>query len=177
MTYGVSRFDDDGTYIEICVELFAIGELRFGAEPDKLCLILIQLKSSRWSPIFKVFDAKLLSSTMLWNCIKNHACEQLGVVCIEEMAYVEAVNRIRHVLSIDCQLLQFDPQALRNTKRQTDWPRDAIWRLECLRASGVVREKPLQLVMFDVEPISKYVDKHFVANSVKRRAKVQQHKS
>ena len=42
---GVCWFTDDGTDIEICqVE---IGELRFGAEPDKLRLILIQLKSSR----------------------------------------------------------------------------------------------------------------------------------
>ena len=44
---GVDRFDDDETDIEVCVELFEVGELRFGAEPDKLHLILIQLKSSR----------------------------------------------------------------------------------------------------------------------------------
>ena len=44
---GIDRFDDYGTDIEVCVELFQNGELRFGAEPDKLRLILIQLKSSR----------------------------------------------------------------------------------------------------------------------------------
>ena len=46
ITDGVGRFDDDGTDIEICVKLLDVGELRFGAEPDKLRLILIQLKSS-----------------------------------------------------------------------------------------------------------------------------------
>ena len=45
ITDGVGRFDDDGTDIEVCVELFEIGELRFGAEPDKLRLMLIPLKS------------------------------------------------------------------------------------------------------------------------------------
>ena len=83
ITDGVSRFDDEGTDIEVCVKLFEIGDLRFGAEPDKLCLIFIQLKPSRWSPIFKVLDAKLQSSMMLRNCSKTHVCEQLGVVCID----------------------------------------------------------------------------------------------
>ena len=32
-------------------------------------------------------------------------CEQLGVVCIEVMAYVEAVNRICHIFCIDCEPL------------------------------------------------------------------------
>ena len=114
---------------------------------------------------------------MLWNCSNTHVCEQLGVACIEVMAYVEAVNRIRHVLCIDCELLRTDTRALRNTTRQTDWPRAVIWRLECRRAYGVVSAKPLQLVLFDAEPISKYVDEYFVVDSVKRRAKVQQHKS
>ena len=41
----------------------------------------------------------------------------------------------------------------------------------------MVRAKQLQLVLFDAEPISKYVDEYFVVDSVKRRAKVQQHKS
>ena len=104
-------------------------------------------------------------------------CEQLEVACIEVMAYVEAVNRIHHVLCIDCELLQTNPRALRNTTHQTDWPRAVIWRLECLRASSVVRAKPLQLVLFDAEPISKYVDKYFVVDNVKRRANVQQHES
>ena len=83
------------------------------------------------------------------------------------MAYVEAVNRIRHFLCIDCQLLRTDPRALRNTKRQTDWPRAVNWRLKCLRASGEVRVKPLQLVLLDAEPISKYVDEYFVVDIVK----------
>ena len=103
-------------------------------------------------------------------------CEQLGVVCIEVMSYVEAVNRIRHVLCIDCELLRTDPRALRNITRQTNWPSAVIWRLESLRASAVVRAKQLQLVLFDAESISKYVDKYFVVDSVKCRAKVQQHK-
>ena len=89
----------------------------------KLHLILIQLKSSRWTTIFKVLDARLQSSTMLLNSSKNHVCEQLGVICIEVMAYVEAVNSIRHVLCIDCELLQTDPRAMQNTTCQTDWPR------------------------------------------------------
>ena len=47
ITDGFGRFDDDGTDIEVCVKLFEIGERRFGAEPDKLRLMSIQLKSSR----------------------------------------------------------------------------------------------------------------------------------
>ena len=47
ITDRVSRFDDDRTIIEVCVELFEVDELRFGAEPDKLHLVLIQLKPSR----------------------------------------------------------------------------------------------------------------------------------
>ena len=74
---------------------------------------------------------------MLRNSSKTHVCEQLKVVCIEVMAYVEAVNHIRHVLCIDCELLWTDSLALRNTTHQTDWTRAAIWHLECLRVSGV----------------------------------------
>ena len=57
---------------------------------------------------------------MLWNNSKTHVCEQLGVICVEVMVYVEAVSRIRHVLCIDCELLRTDLRALRNTTRQTD---------------------------------------------------------
>ena len=110
---------------------------------------------------------------MVWNSNKTHVCDQLGIVCIEVMAYVEAVNRICHVLCMDCELLWTDPRALRNTTCQTNWPRAVIWRLECLRASSVVRAKPLQFMLFDAERITEY----FVVESVKRRAKVQQHKS
>ena len=92
-------------------------------------------------------------------------CEQLGVICIEVMVYVEAVNRIGHVLCIDCELMRTDPRALRNTTRQTDWPRAVIWHLECLRASDVVRVKPLQLVLLDAETISKYVGEYFVVDT------------
>ena len=49
-------------------------------------------------------------------------CEQLGVICVEVMAYAEAVNRICHVLCIDCELMSTDPLALQNTTRQTNWP-------------------------------------------------------
>ena len=38
----VDRFDNDGTDIEVRVALFEVGQLRFGAESDKLRLILIQ---------------------------------------------------------------------------------------------------------------------------------------
>ena len=56
-----------------------------------------------------MLDAKLQSSTMLWNSSKTHVCEQLEVVRIKVMAYVEAVNRIQHVLCIDCELLRTNP--------------------------------------------------------------------
>ena len=104
-------------------------------------------------------------------------CEKLGVVCVEVMAHVEAVNRIRHVFCIVCELLRTDPRPFLNTKRQSNWPRVVIWCLECLRATGVVRAKPLQLVLFDAKPITEYVDENFVVDSVKGGAKVQQYKS
>ena len=100
-------------------------------------------------------------------------CELLGVVCIEVMAYVEAANPIRHVLCIDCELLQTDPRDMRNTTLRTNLPEAVIWRFECLRASCVVRATPLKLVLSDDEPISEYVDEYFVVN----RSKVQRHKS
>ena len=80
-------------------------------------------------------------------------CELLEVVCVEVMAYIEAVIRICHVLCIDCELLRTDCRALRKTTRQTNWPRAVIWHLECLQASGVIRVNPLQLRLFDAELI------------------------
>ena len=41
MTDEVGWFDDDGTDIEVRVELYEVSEFRFGAEPDELRLILI----------------------------------------------------------------------------------------------------------------------------------------
>ena len=56
---GVGRFEHERTDIEVRVELFEVGELRFGAETDKLCLVLIQMKSSRCAPVSKALDTKL----------------------------------------------------------------------------------------------------------------------
>ena len=41
---------------------------------------------------------------MLWNSSTTHVCEQLGVVCVEVMDYIEAVNHIRYISPcIDCE--------------------------------------------------------------------------
>ena len=92
-------------------------------------------------------------------------------------SFVKAIYRNRRVLREDSELLQTYARALRNTKRQTSRPRAIIWRLECLRASGVVRAKPLWLVLFNAEPISEYVDVYFLVDTLQRGAEIQQHQS
>ena len=121
----------------------------------------------------KALIAKLQSLRMLWNSVTIFVSEQLVTVSVEVMSYVEASYRIRHVLRIDCKLLPTNPRALQKITGQTIRPRAIIWRLECLRASGVMRVKSLQIVLFDAELISKYIDKYSTGDRVKRRAKVQ----
>ena len=67
---------------------------------------------------------------MLWNSVQIHVVEQLGVVCIEVMAYVKTVYPIRHVLRVESELLRIDPRTLRNTTRQTNLLIAVIRRLE-----------------------------------------------
>ena len=58
-TDEVDSIDDDRTDTEVRVELFDVCELRFGAEPDKLHVLLIQRKSSRCVAVFKALDKEL----------------------------------------------------------------------------------------------------------------------
>ena len=55
---------------------------------------------------------------------KTHSSEQLGVVCVELVAYIEAIYRICHfLLRMSGNYTWTDPWALWNTTRQTKWLR------------------------------------------------------
>ena len=107
-----------------CLSL-AVFELELNQISSVLCALdWVQLKYLI-TTVFQAIDVKFHLMTMLWNSDNTRVSEQLEVVCVVVMAYIEGIYCIRHVLRV----------RLTGEERRWVFQRHQSWHDACIRWS------------------------------------------